>query len=411
MASGMKLLVYPHIMEIGGSQLNAIELARGVQEQGHDVVVFAPDGELVPMVEQFGLEYIRSPDENKRPSLRNIRELNHIVAARGIDIVHGYEDGPALELALGPHRKFGTPLVTTVLSMSVPSHIPTHERLIVGTADLLEAQTGIRNRSYLIEPPIDTDANSPTVAGGGRALFGIDQDTVLIAVICRMTTDLDKLQGVLEAIGVVGRLAESHPVALLVVGAGSGLPQVREAATAVNDQFGRDVIVVTGALLDPRPAYAAADIVIGMGSSALKGMAFGKPLVVQGEQGFWKLLEPATLPIFLAQGFFGHGGTPDDLRGALTRLISNPAWRVELGRFARRVVVDRFSLSHAIGVQCAIYRDAIDIRPSRQEIGIGLGRMSVELAKFKFSMARQRARRHLQVSAKRLGTRTERTQQ
>ena len=114
------------------------------------MVVFAPDGELVPMVEQFGLEYIRSPDENKRPSLRNIRELNHIVAARGIDIVHGYEDGPALELALGPHRKFGTPLVTTVLSMSVPSHIPTHERLIVGTADLLkrkpESETGRTDR-------------------------------------------------------------------------------------------------------------------------------------------------------------------------------------------------------------------------------------------------------------------------
>ena len=41
-----------------------------------------------------------------------------------IDIVHGYEDGPALELALGPHRKFGTPLVITFLSMSVPSQFP-----------------------------------------------------------------------------------------------------------------------------------------------------------------------------------------------------------------------------------------------------------------------------------------------
>ena len=410
MTRPMKLLVYPHIMEIGGSQLNAIELARGVQEQGHDVVVFAPDGELVPMVEQFGLEYIRSPDENKRPSLRNIKELNHIVAARSIDIVHGYEDGPALELALGPHRKFGTPLVTTVLSMTVPSHIPTHERLIVGTADLLDAQAGIRNRSYLMEPPIDTDANSPTVASGGRQRFGIEQDTVLVAVICRMTTDLDKLRGVLEAIQVVDRLAESRSVTLLVVGAGPGLAQVEQAAKAVNDRCGRDVVVVTGALLDPRPAYAAADIVIGMGSSALKGMAFGKPLVVQGEQGFWKLLEPATLPIFLAQGFFGHGGTPDDLREPLTRLISDPAWRVELGAFARRVVIDRFSLARAIDVQCDIYREAIEVRPSRREIGVGLGRMSVELAKFKFSIARQHARRQLRLPSMRLVAPSGRTQ-
>ena len=79
---------------------------------------------------------------------------------------------------------------------------------------------------------------------------------------------------------------------------------------------GRDVVLVTGALLDPRPAYAAADIVIGMGSSALKGMAFGKPLVVQGEQGFWKLLEPATLPIFLAQGFLPRWNPGRSARGA-----------------------------------------------------------------------------------------------
>ena len=35
-------------------------------------------------------------------------------------------------------------------------------------------------------------------------------------------------------------------------------------------------------MLDPRPAYAAADIVIGMGGSSLRGMAFGKPTIVVG---------------------------------------------------------------------------------------------------------------------------------
>ena len=43
----MRILVYPAKMEIGGSQLNAIELARGVAELGHDVLLFGPTGPLV----------------------------------------------------------------------------------------------------------------------------------------------------------------------------------------------------------------------------------------------------------------------------------------------------------------------------------------------------------------------------
>ena len=39
---------------------------------------------------------------------------------------------------------------------------------------------------------------------------------------------------------------------------------------------GRTVISFAGMLVDPRAAYSAADIVVGMGSSALRAMAFAK---------------------------------------------------------------------------------------------------------------------------------------
>jgi hypothetical protein len=42
----MRVLVYPHLMEVGGSQHNAIELADSVAEAGHEVVLFAPRGDL-----------------------------------------------------------------------------------------------------------------------------------------------------------------------------------------------------------------------------------------------------------------------------------------------------------------------------------------------------------------------------
>ena len=48
----MKVLVCPHTMELGGSQLNAVQLARAVRDAGHEVVLVVPGShpheELLP---------------------------------------------------------------------------------------------------------------------------------------------------------------------------------------------------------------------------------------------------------------------------------------------------------------------------------------------------------------------------
>ena len=43
----MKVLVYPHTMGIGGSQLNAVEIAGAVRDRGHDVTVVSRPGPLM----------------------------------------------------------------------------------------------------------------------------------------------------------------------------------------------------------------------------------------------------------------------------------------------------------------------------------------------------------------------------
>jgi hypothetical protein len=103
---------------------------------------------------------------------------------------------------------------------------------------------------------------------------------------------------------------------------------------------------VGGALLDPRPAYAAADVVVGMGGSALRGMAFGKPVIVVGEAAFASTLTPATASSFLFNGIYGQGdGAGNEVFTAeLRTLVEQPALRESLGAFARAFVVEHFSL-------------------------------------------------------------------
>jgi glycosyltransferase involved in cell wall biosynthesis len=396
----VRILVYPGVMEVGGSQLNAVQLAHEAARAGHDVLMFGPEGDLVPLAGALGLEYVRAPQEGRWPSPRNMAALRRLVVDRGVDVVHGYEWGPSVDLAFGPHRRLGTPLVTTVLSMDVPDHVPRHEPLVVGTRRLHEQQRALRDRVHLVEPPVDTVRDAPGTAGpDARAVLGLGPDDLVLSVVGRLSTDLGKADGVVAAIEVVGRLAAGRPAGawagpLRLVVAGTGPEQARVAARAdaVNAAVGDQVVVVTGQLLDPRPAYDAADVVLGMGSSVLRGMAFGKPVVVQGDHGAWRALTRDTLPGFLHDGWLCEGpGDGADLLRELAPLLADPGLRAQRGALGRGVVLDAYSLAAAGRRLEEVYADALATRPSEAVRREALLRCAVDLAKFRASLARQRA--------------------
>ena len=139
-------------------------------------------------------------------------------------------------------------------------------------------------------------------------------------------------------------------------------------AAQVNASVGRPVVSVLGAVDDPRPVYQSADVVLGMGGSALRAMAFARPLVVQGELGFWRLLDDGSLPQFLREGWYGLGDGSDGapvLADVLARLHAQPQLRDRCATLARRVVVERFSLDSAAERLEQLYAEAVATRPHR----------------------------------------------
>lgn len=378
----MRVVVYVHHMEIGGSQLNALELARETVARGHDVVVLAPPGgALWDVAREFGLEMVTLPTHLTWPSPRNMAQAVAAVRRLRADVVHAYEWGPAIDVALGPHLLLGTPAVVTTLSMYVSGYIPRHVPLIVGTHQLAqEAATRYRD-VRLMEPPVDTVANAPGRGGGAaaRARWGLEPDDVVLSVVCRLTDDLDKTAGVLDAMDLVDRDRPGSPLRLLVAGDGPRSADVAARAAAVNSRRGRQAVVVAGALDDPRPAYEAADVVLGMGSSVLKGMAFGKPVVVQGERGFWRRLDGQTLDTFLDQGWYGSGGAGvPELTAALEPLVRDPGLRARLGVLGQRVVSERFSLTAAARQLEEVYLGAA---VSGRRSAVSLGRTAAVVAR------------------------------
>ena len=116
----MRILVYPATMEMGGSTMNALELAARVQARGHAVIVYGDDDVLVGVCRSLGLEFRAAQPRNGWPSFRDVAMLHHIVRRQQVQIVHAYEGGPALDVAFLTGLTSRVTPMTTIMSMSVP---------------------------------------------------------------------------------------------------------------------------------------------------------------------------------------------------------------------------------------------------------------------------------------------------
>jgi L-malate glycosyltransferase len=376
----VRLLVAPHDLGIGGSQINAIDLAATAAEAGHDVVVYGKEGPLVSYVESRGLEFVAAHRLRYRPAPSRIAQLARLARSRRLDLIHAYEWPPCLDAYYGAHLGGGVPLLCTVLSMSVSPYVPPSVPLMMGTEALADEARG-RHRApvWALEPPIDTVADSPAVDGAElRRRHGVEEDELLVVTVSRLALEL-KLDALVEAIDAADALAAELPLTLLLVGDGPAGASLRARAEHVNRRWGREVVKFTGALNDPRPAYAAADLVLGMGSSSLRAMAMEKPVVVQGERGFSKVFEPSAYGYFAHNGFWGLGsGGPDAARliGQMRELLIDAARREELARYGRAIVAERFSLERGNRFQLGVYEVVASARRRRKwgEAAIAAGR-------------------------------------
>ena len=359
----MRLLVYPHDLAIGGSQINAIDTAASVAALGHDVFVFGVPGPLVEYVRERGLTFLAACDSPYRPSVRRVHEIARIGRRYKIDLIHGYEWPPCMESYIGAGMAWQIPILCTVLSMSVMHFVPATVPLVMGTEALAaEARTIQRGPVWSVEPPIDTENDSPDISGEGfRREFGIECDEPLVVCVSRLAIDL-KLDALVRAIDAVDSLAERSSVRLIIVGDGPAAAALAARAASVNSKHGRKLIQMSGARRDPRAAYAAADIVLGMGSSALRALSIGRCVVVQGEAGFSKTFEPASGDYFFHHGFYGVGDNNEDsskLVEQIVGLLEDSDRRHTLGEFGRTVVLERFSLKLASEKYLSIYNEVL----------------------------------------------------
>ncbi len=365
----MRVLVALSSLDLGGSMLSAIELAGSVQDQlGWEMVVYAPPGPAGKVVAERGLRHIEAPPGGSTLSWRHYRHLRTVVACEQPDLVHAWDWQLLFRSYYGLHLH-NVPVISSCTAMSVPALLPWAMPISFVTAEIRAQDRSRRGANHLQEYPINLREDNVAAVDGAafRDGIGVGPDQTLLVIVSRLARWM-KREGIARTIEVVGRLAARRDIVLAVVGDGDARHELEALGTSVNRALGKSAIRFTGAMVDPRPAYAAADISLGMGTSIVRAMAFGVPGVVLGEEGFSAVYDVATAGMLGDQGFYGLGelrGAEQRLEAQLRELIDQPRLRAELGQVSRDLVAARFSVD-AVALDLAQrYRHVAATAPDR----------------------------------------------
>jgi glycosyltransferase involved in cell wall biosynthesis len=387
----MKILVFAHRLEVGGTQQNAIELTAALRDlHGHEVVLFATPGPMVKLAEQKGLRFLPAPDARFHPSSARMRALRDAVRRERPDLLHVWDWWQCVDAYYAVHLLMRVPMVVTDMMMNLTRLLPKALPTTFGTPALVDqAKATGRRRVELILPPVDIHLNAPGAVDPGpfRQRYGIVDSDITLVTVSRLEEWM-KRESLFRTVDVVRALGRDLPLRLVIVGDGTARTKLEQLAGEINAELGRPAVVLTGALLDPRPAYAAADIVVGMGGSALRGMAFGKPVVIVGEQGFSAPLTPETAESFYYEGIYGRGdGSPGNARHVtdIRGLAEHPELLPVLGQFSRQFVLRHFSLE-TVSTRLAQFcrRAAAEMPPLHVAAADGLRTAAVYLRERRF---------------------------
>lgn len=352
-----RVLVVMHSTDIGGSQRNAVELASEVRKHGIDVSLMAwrmatdRYDHISPYAQHYGMRVrvVRfTPSRFTRMAI-----TSEIAEDAKCDLIHTYTQDTWGTIFWGPARFGRLPMISLQYEMTTDARTPSRIPLIVGTQyQHLEASKR-PGATYLLRVPVDLERDKPSN-------ISLSQDKVLRIVIVSRLSDTMKQKGIEVAIQAMPLLPDK--TVLEIVGDGNAENELKRLGRAINLQLQRQAVLFRGAATEPQPHYQKADIVIGMGGSASRGLAHGKVLIVIGEQGDSAVFTPDNADQLYSTSFWNNSECADPvekLAASIQHLANDHTLRSTLGTFGLQFARDHFALT-MIGQQLAgIYAETI----------------------------------------------------
>jgi glycosyltransferase involved in cell wall biosynthesis len=377
---GTRILQLLPRLESGGVEEVTLETCRFVATAGGSTLVASAGGAMVEALVAAGALHVQLPLDQRSPLAlaANAVRIAALVRRERIDLIHVRSRAPAFS-ALWAGRTTRTPVVATYHGVySAGSGLKRWYNAVMTRGDFtfanssftaahVMAQHAIAPDRLIITPEgIDTARFDPAAVSPerlARAREAIGADAADAAPVILLPARLTGWKGQTVAIAALARLAGAGDARLVLAGA-ARKAQDKAVLLAVAQAAGvADRVVFAGRVEDMPALLAAADLVIAPSTSA---ESFGRSIAEACAMERYVIASRhGAAAELVVDGETGRLAAPGDVQAwaaAIAQALAlTPQQRLEIGRQARRRMVERFSLEAMAQATLAAYRRVLGL--------------------------------------------------
>lgn len=310
----MKILLLIDSLGVGGAETHVLDLARELAAMGHGITVASSGGECAERLSALGVRHIRLRHFTRgaiSSALAYLR-LSRLIRRERFDIIHAHSRRAAY---IGERiaKRCGVCFVTTAHALFSTSPIKKYmsrwgyyvSAVSEDIAAYLTREYGVLpERISVIPNGVDTDYFSPL----GEVKSECERRIVFVSRL-----DADCSAAAYALCRMADRLAERYgKIKISIVGGGSEYEPLLCLAKHMNRIIGYSAVELLGALSDVRCALCGADVFVGVSRAAIEAMAFGINTVLAGNEGFFGVVTPESVPHAAEDNFCGRESTSLD---------------------------------------------------------------------------------------------------
>jgi glycosyltransferase involved in cell wall biosynthesis len=345
----------------GGQEIRILREAEGMRKRGHEVILAVNlGGGLIPRAREAGFVVYELPFK-KISSIKTIYTLVQICKTHDIDLINTHSSLDAwlggIAGRLAKKKIIRTRHLSTPIRSGLNSHLlyrSLADFVVTTSSSIMQVirEQASLNPSCLkciptgIQP--DLLKVDPLKAAEFRASLGVGPSEILVGTVCFVRS----WKGIHDLLQAALLLKERKEIKWVVVGGG----HVNDYRPKIAELGLEGIVTFTGHLESPYSAIRAMDIFTllstaheGISQASLQAAYLERPLVTTTTGGLAEVcLDGKT-------GFTVPPFSPDRVAKAVSKLVDQPALRLQFGSEARQLVEKQFTLQHTLDAMEQVY--------------------------------------------------------
>lgn len=366
----MRILLLTTHLNLGGIGVYVLSLAKGLAQKGHQVFVASGGGDLVALLESFGVNHLAIDIRTKSVISPKVilarKQITRIIKGKNIEIIHAHTRVTQV-LAHLVSKKTGTPFATTchgffkrrIFRRIFPCWGSRSIAISEAVREHLVNDFGVRKENIaVVHNGVEIEKFSPGKFSQAQRdelgrNYGLKSARPVIGTVARLSS----VKGQRYLILAMKRILKDNPAAqLLLVGDG---PEKGRLVEQVEELGIEDKVFFCPSTLDTSAPLSIMEVFVlpslleGLGLAIIEAQAMGLPVVATDVGGIYTLVKDGV------NGFLVHPKEPDALAEAILKLLRDKKLAERFGAQARIQAGRQFSLEQMVEGIERVYKDIL----------------------------------------------------